>query len=88
MRKAAQVTSKCPKVERACGSTWNDFDTFEGPTSKHNPVDCEEVLEADHNEGGVYTVWTRSRVTGDRRLEVFCDMDTDGMGWTVRTIHI
>ncbi|CAL1287166.1 unnamed protein product [Larinioides sclopetarius] len=51
--------------------------------SKNKPIDCEEVMRRGHNESGVYTIWPRSRVMGDRSLDVFCDMDTDGGGWTV-----
>ncbi|GFT22623.1 techylectin-5A [Nephila pilipes] len=47
------------------------------------PADCEEVLRSGQTKSGVYTVWLRSRVTEDRQLKVFCDMDTDGGGWTV-----
>ncbi|GFU42282.1 techylectin-like protein, partial [Nephila pilipes] len=47
------------------------------------PVDCEEVLRSGQKKSGVYTIWPRSRVIEDQPLEVFCDMDTDGGGWTV-----
>ncbi|GFV68641.1 techylectin-5A [Trichonephila clavipes] len=47
------------------------------------PVDCEEVFRSGQIKSGVYTIWPRSRVTEDRPLEVFCDMETDGGGWTV-----
>ncbi|GFY49727.1 techylectin-5A [Trichonephila inaurata madagascariensis] len=46
-------------------------------------MDCEEVLRSGQKKSGVYTIWLRSRVTKDRPLEVFCDMKTDGGGWTV-----
>ncbi|GFT67125.1 techylectin-5A [Nephila pilipes] len=46
-------------------------------------MDCEDLLRSGHKECGVYTVWLRNRVTGERPLNVFCDMETDGGGWTV-----
>ncbi|GBN98240.1 Techylectin-5A [Araneus ventricosus] len=47
------------------------------------PVDCEEVLRNGQTETGIYTVWPRSRVSEDKPLQVSCDMNTDGGGWTV-----
>ncbi|GBN26457.1 Techylectin-5A [Araneus ventricosus] len=51
--------------------------------SLFRPMDCEELLRSGHNESGVYTIWPRSRIMDDKSLDVFCDMDTDGGGWTV-----
>ncbi|GBL87947.1 hypothetical protein AVEN_33553-1, partial [Araneus ventricosus] len=48
-----------------------------------SPMDCAEVLHNGYNESGVYTIWPKSRVTNDKSIDVFCDMDTDGGGWTV-----
>ncbi|GFQ74728.1 techylectin-5A [Trichonephila clavata] len=53
------------------------------PDARSKPVDCEELLGSGRNKSGVYTVWSRNRVTEGRPVEVFCDMDTDGGGWTV-----
>lgn len=51
-------------------------------TSK--PIDCEEFLRRDGKKSsGVYTIWPKSRVTENKPIDVFCDMDTDGGGWTV-----
>ncbi|CAL1287160.1 unnamed protein product [Larinioides sclopetarius] len=57
------------------------------PASSQNdlfrPMDCEELLHNGYNESGVYTIWPRSRIMNGKSLDVFCDMDTDGGGWTV-----
>ena len=41
--------------------------------------DCQELFSAGFKESGVYTV----NPTNKASFEVFCDMKTDGGGWTV-----
>lgn len=73
---AADMITKAKKNFPVCPSF-----TTRNITSK--PVDCEELLRNGFNSSGVYTIWPRSRVTEDKSIEVFCDMDTDGGGWTL-----
>ncbi|XP_071832045.1 microfibril-associated glycoprotein 4-like isoform X1 [Apostichopus japonicus] len=47
------------------------------PTSQ--PKDCLDVQENGGSESGVYTI----KPDGADQFPVFCDMDTDGGGWTV-----
>ncbi|GFU10352.1 techylectin-5A [Nephila pilipes] len=47
------------------------------------PTHCEGLLRSDKKKSGIYTIWPKNRVTENRPIEVFCDMDTDGGGWTV-----
>lgn len=57
-------------------------------TAPCKPVDCAEVLMLQEKmQSGVYSVWPRNRVTGDRPLDVYCDMDTVGGGWLVRLLQ-
>ncbi|XP_033646895.1 ficolin-2-like [Asterias rubens] len=41
---------------------------------------CQELLEAGHNVSGIYTIFPAGF---NNTLQVYCDMDTDGMGWMV-----
>ena len=51
------------------------------PTPYPNPVfrDCRDALNNSYTQSGVYTIQPDSLPPFD----VYCDMDTDGGGWTV-----
>lgn len=49
------------------------------------PHDCQDYLWEGYRQNGLYTIYPQK----GGRLEVYCDQQTDGGGWTVRqqTLH-
>lgn len=56
-------------------------------SSIQKAIDCADVLQMGHNKSAIYEVWPVNRVTGDKPINVYCDMVTDGGGWTVSILN-
>ena len=46
-------------------------------------MDCADILDMGHNTSGIYEIWPVNRVIGEKPVYVYCDMETNGGGWTV-----
>lgn len=51
-------------------------------TSVQLPLDCWDVLQDGHNSSGVYRIQPSG---SPEAIMVYCNMDSDGGGWTVST---
>ncbi|KAK7882048.1 hypothetical protein WMY93_028222 [Mugilogobius chulae] len=50
-------------------------------SAEEKPVDCSDILQHYlHSSSGVYTIYPFHRQLG---VSVYCDMETDGGGWTI-----
>ena len=57
-------------------------DAVQSGISIYAPLDCTDILALGNRQSGVYTVYVGAM---QRTLLVYCDMLTDGGGWTVGT---
>lgn len=49
-------------------------------------TDCFDIFQMGHNKSGVFEIRPINRITEGKSVYVYCDMDTQGGGWTVNII--
>lgn len=47
-------------------------------------MDCLQVMKNGNRQSGIFTIFINNN--SSNRMEVYCDMDTDGGGWLVQNI--
>ncbi|GIX80558.1 techylectin-5A [Caerostris darwini] len=70
------------KFHRLFDRTSKSLD-FSNLSADSRPRDCSEISQRGKKLSGVYTIWPRSNITQNKPLQVYCDMNIDGEGWTV-----
>jgi len=58
------------------------LDSIENSRNTSKPRDCADIYNSGERADGVYNVYVQND-RAQRSVEVFCDMTTDGGGWTV-----
>ena len=71
-----------------CTATECSNDDLEPTDNKHLPRDCTEILSHGNHTSGVYKIHPHTpqglyHSNASDPVNVYCDMDTDGGGWTV-----
>ncbi|XP_055941612.1 techylectin-5A-like [Argiope bruennichi] len=75
-----KLISDVREVFPSCSKLTVDEDKYVFKEEKYS--DCSELQANGRNKSGIYVIWPREFPT-ERSLKVFCDMETDGGGWTV-----
>ena len=76
-----ELTSKLAVLEQSLNALNDKINALEMQLlSSSRPKTCSDVTSDGNVESGVFTVYPERLGSG---VQVFCDMDTDGGGWTV-----
>uniref|UniRef100_A0A224Y5Y0 Fibrinogen-related domain containing protein n=1 Tax=Rhipicephalus zambeziensis TaxID=60191 RepID=A0A224Y5Y0_9ACAR len=80
-RAVLQDTTALPVLQKAEDSTKQFLEVLSRIKRTVKPRHCADLLAAGQRNSGVYTVFHGS--AGSSGQDVYCDMETDGGGWTV-----
>ncbi|XP_078603558.1 microfibril-associated glycoprotein 4-like [Branchiostoma floridae x Branchiostoma japonicum] len=73
-----QQASSLQQVEATLQQCTTDLQQLQDKVT--GPCSCQEILQSGHDTSGVYLIYPAGVISP---IHVYCDMDTDGGGWTV-----
>lgn len=76
---ASQTTKLQNDLKELCVKNFNYIDSG---CLHMKPMDCSDIYLEGERRDGLYYIWPKSRMSCGP-LRVYCDMESDGGGWTV-----